>query len=281
MTCPVVIERFWDQVWPKSAETRPVNFRPDCHHASKICQGGPATPTCFPSLETLEFASWTDSSCSPTAPPFRFFPPAAAAAEGFFFVQQQPLLGPEIAPKGCKDRPNGFDPLSHRGPGRPWKLSGKAQTIARRTGPVEGDGKGTSRGPVFFIPVHHYGDLLTLWLRGPWRQITTQWKHMAMYRLTHPLRHPGRISTGVQRPAARPTAGPTLEAFRNDFEVHRPTARPTAGTRETIHHELFLPVFDVESGIRQCQDMATKWPQNWSTRLIAGATGVVRRTPSI
>ena len=78
MTCPVVIERFWDQVWPKSAETRPVNFRPDCHHASKICQGGPATPTCFPSFETLEFASWTDSSCSTTAPPFRFFPPAAA-----------------------------------------------------------------------------------------------------------------------------------------------------------------------------------------------------------
>ena len=249
MTCPVVIERFWDQVWPKSAETRPVNFRPDCHHASKICQGGPATPTCFPSLETLEFASWTDSSCSPTAPPFRFFPPAAAAAEGFFFVQQQPLLGPEIAPKGCKDRPNGFDPLSHRGPGRPGKLCRKAQTIARRTGPGEGDGKGTSRGPVFFIPVHHYGDLLTLWA----------------------------IPAGFRQESNGPLPG------RRPDQHWKPsgTISKSIGPRETIHHELFLPVFDVESGIRQCQDMATKWPQNWSTRLIAGATGAVRRTPSI
>ena len=77
------------------------------------------------SLSTTDARRPRFPSCSTTARPFRFFPPAPAT-----FV----LCAIARLPKGCKDRPNGFDALPGRGPGRPRNPGRRAQQIARRTG---------------------------------------------------------------------------------------------------------------------------------------------------
>ncbi len=35
----------------------------------------------------------------------------------------------------------------------------------------------------------------------------------------------------------------------------------------------------MQSGVRQCHDMDTKWPSNWSAELIFGASGLCKTSP--